>query len=96
MLEEEYTDGANLWILRSQNYLSDKLHSKLLASTLMIYTPVMMSGLFLQLIFHYEVFTRGIFIALVWFGLVPFFIQNVFRVINSFFSDSQTYLFESE
>ncbi len=85
MLEEEYTDGANLWILRSQNYLSDKLHSKLLASILMIYTPVMMSGLFLQLNFHYEVFTRGIFIALVWFALVPFFIQNVFRVINSFF-----------
>jgi hypothetical protein len=85
MLKEEYTDGASLWILRAQNYLSDKLHSRLLASILMIYIPVMMSGLFLQLIFHYEVFTRGIFIALVWLALGPFLIQNAFRVINTFF-----------
>lgn len=89
MLEEEYTNQANLRVLRYQNYLSDRVHSKLLASVLMIYAPVMISGLLLSLTYQYNVFTRGIFIALIWVAIGPLLIQNAFYVINRFFLTHQ-------
>jgi hypothetical protein len=85
MLEKEYTDGASLWIIKCQNYLSNKFHSKLLASISMIYLPVMLSGLLLQLIYHFKIFTRGVSIALVWIAFGPFLIQSAFKIINNYF-----------
>ena len=85
----------HLWLLRAQYFLAKHLHSKVLASFVLFYLPVMASGYYLSVRYDYDLFTRGILTALVWLGLAPLLVQIALEVTAKFFDDHE-HIFASE
>ncbi len=82
---EDNRKEVTLWIIRWQNFLSRLFHSKLLASVFTFYVPIIITGYIFQVKYGYKIFSRGVFIALLWIAFAPLLIQNVLKLINTFF-----------
>lgn len=80
---------VSLWIIRVQNFYSKIFHSKIIASVMLIYVPIMVSGLILQSRLDYFIFTRGIIISLAWTAISPFLIQDSLSLINNFLNNQK-------
>lgn len=86
MLKNEANiEEMTLWIIKWQIFLSRLFHSKLLASAFIFYIPIMITGYILQVKYDYEIFSRGVLIALLWIAIAPLLIQNALNLINTFF-----------
>ncbi|NQU04693.1 MAG: hypothetical protein HQ568_01270 [Calditrichaeota bacterium] len=77
---------VKLWIIRWQYFLAKLLRSNIIASILMFYAPIMVSGCILQVKFDFIVITRGVFIALLWIAISPYIIKTAFNQIIYFFN----------
>ncbi len=95
--KDEYDELVKLWIVKWQIILSKVFRSKIIASFLMIYVPIIVSGYILQNIYEYEVFTVGVFVSLLWIAIAPVIIENaLYHVIDFFIKHKKVFRNEKE
>ncbi len=87
--------NSKLFIIKIQNYLSKKLHFRLLASLLIIFIPAFITALILQTIYEYKILSRAVIISLIWVAVAPLLIQDAFFIFHNFF-DSHKHLIDDE
>jgi len=85
MLQDQRKEEAKLWIIRWQDFLSKRFHSRILASISIFYIPIMGTGFILEERFDYEIFSYGVIVSLLWIAIAPFLIQNALDYVYGFF-----------
>jgi len=74
-----------LWIIRWQDELTGIIKNKFLAAFVMFFLPIILVGIFLQLLTGYQIFDYSLIIALLWLVVAPLIIQDGFYYLNHFF-----------
>ncbi len=89
------SSSTTFLIVRIQNWLGRRVHSRWLASVLLLYVPLISAGILIERTTGSEVFSRGIILSTVVLAIMPFLIQDAERVLTAFL-DNHQHLFQTE
>ena len=87
---------SRLWLIKAQNVLTARTGSRLLASFLLLYAPLLLLGSALQVVYDYQIFSRGVLMSTLWLGFAPFLIQDAWRIVHEFFEKCRDLFAEQE
>ncbi len=92
-----YDEFVKLWVIKWQRVLSNLFRSRIVASFIMFYFPIKISGYILQYVYGYDIFSVGVFVSLLWIAIAPAIIENVlYHVINFFIKHKKVFRNEKE
>jgi len=83
--DSEITLWINRWVLK----ITKITKSRIVTSFSIFFIPLIVSGIILQIIYKYPIFTSGIVIALLWLAIAPFLLYQAVVTINNFFSKNE-------
>ena len=78
------------WVTIWLSKYTKVLRNKFVASFSMMFLPIMLIGFSLWGLTGCNPFSRGVFLALLWIGLAPFFVDNALRFTEKFFKEHKS------